>query len=802
MQKSARIVIIGGGAVGCSIAYHLARQGETDVLVLEKSQITHGATWHAAGLIGQLRSKRNLTRMMQNSVALCGRLAKETGQETGWRQVGSLRLASSPDHWQEIKRTATTARSFGFEMELLSAKEARDKFPYMSTDGVLGAAFIPTDGYIDPYSYTMALVAGARQGGVTFEQNVLVEDILVSNNRVTGVQTDKGLIECDILVNAAGLWARQVGALAGVNLPTTVVEHQYCVTDKSKNIPVDLPTLRDPKNLFYLKPEVGGLVIGGWEEGTTHVGRKRLPFEFGRELFGGNFDRFENVILPAAERLPILNELGIQTIINGPIPVSADGEPILGPLPQQENHFVACGFTAGIAGSGGAGELMANWILEGDPGMDIWPFDVRRFGPHHGSSEYLRKRSVEVYSHYYKVHYPNLEMKTARNARCSPLYSTLKNEGACYGSKFGWERPNFFWPTGADRSDTPSFDRSGWSRTVGEEHAAIRNGVAIIDQSSFSKFQVSGPNATSFLQHLAVNDIDKPPGSATYTQLCNDRGGIEADLTIIREQEDIYYIVTGSGFGVRDRHWIESHMPQDGTVNLNDITSAKAVLNLCGPLSREVLEKVSDEDVSHDGFPFLAASPIHIGMAPVLAVRLTYVGELGWELHIPVEYALYVYEMLKKAGQSLGIRDAGYRAIDSLRMEKRYLYWGADIGPDYTPLEAGLGFCVKFNKGDFIGRDALSRQAAQGVSRKLCCFTLDNSAPLYGSEAIYHQGQIVGLTTSGNFGYSVNKSIAFGYLPADICDETSFEIEAYTERFSAYRINGCAYDPRRKKILI
>ncbi len=801
MQDRARIVIIGGGAVGCAIAYQLARRGEKNVLVLEKSQITHGATWHAAGLIGQLRSKRNLTLMMQNSVALCERLAGETGQETGWRQVGSLRLASSTEHWQDIKRTATTARSFGFELELLSAKEAQDKFPYMSTDGVLGAAFIPSDGYIDPYSYTMALVAGARNGGVKFEQGVLVEDILLKNNRVTGVRTDKGLVECDILVNAAGLWARQVGMLAGVALPTTVVEHQYCVTDKSRNIPVDLPTLRDPHNLFYLKPEVGGLVIGGWEEGTAHVGRKRLPFEFGRELFDGNFDRFENVLLPAAERLPILNELGIQTMINGPIPVSADGEPILGPLPQQPNHFVACGFTAGIAGSGGAGEIMANWILDGDPGMDIWAFDVRRFGSHHGSSEYLRKRSVEVYSHYYKVHYPGIEMETARDGRRSPLHATLAAKGACHGSKFGWERPNFFWTESQEQTDHPTFDRSGWDKTVGEEHKTIRESVALIDQSSFSKFQISGSNAATFLQGLAANDMDKAPGTATYTQLCNERGGIEADLTVIREREDRFYVVTGSGFGVRDRHWIESHMPTDGSVNLSDITSAKAVINICGPLSRDVLVQACDDDISNEAFPFLGAREIHVGMAPVLAIRITYVGELGWELHIPTEYTLYVYERLIAAGQSLGIRDAGYRSIDSLRMEKRYLYWGADIGPDYTPYEAGLGFCVKPAKGPFIGRDALAQQKDEGVQRKLCCFTLDNPAPLYGSEAVYLDGEVVGLTTSGNFGYTVNKSIAFGYLPIELATKPEFEIEAYSERFEATRIDGCAYDPKRQKIL-
>ncbi len=799
MKDRSRIVIIGGGALGCAIAYHLADMGESDVVVLEKSQITHGATWHAAGLVGQLRSKRNLTRMMQDSVELCGRLAEETGQETGWRQVGSLRIASSEERWKEIRRAATTARSFDFELQLLDANEALELFPYMSTEGVVGAAFVPSDGYIDPYSYTMALVAGARQKGVSFEEGVTVQGIDTDGRRVTGVRTDKGTVECEILVNAAGLWAQQVGRMAGLEIATSVVEHQYCVTDKSRDIPSDLPTLRDPDKNFYLKPEVGGLVIGGWEDGTRSVGES-LSFDFGRELFDGNFDRFENIIVPAAERIPLLNEVGIQTMINGPIPVSADGEPIMGPVADYDNLFLACGFTAGIAASGGAGLSLARWILNGDPGMDLWTFDARRFGKHHGGSAYLRDRCVEVYAHYYQIHYPGLEMKTARGGRRSPLYEALLANGACYGSKFGWERPNFFWPDGQQHAETTSFDRAGWEETAGREHRAIREGVALIDQSSFSKFEISGPGAFKFLQWLAANDIDKPNGTAIYTQLCNERGGIEADLTIIRRAENDFYVVTGSGFGVRDRHWIETHMPRDGTVILRDITSGTAVINLCGPRAPEVLAKVCDSAVDDAALPFLSAREIRIGYAAVLAVRLTYVGERGWELHIPTEYAQHVYDELRTAGAEFGIIDAGYRAIDSLRMEKRYLYWGADITPDYSPYEAGLGFCVKLDKGDFLGREALVKIRADGVTRKLCVFLLDEPAPLYGSEAIYHNGAVVGVTTSGNYGYSVGKSIAFGYVPVEIAGEGSFEIEAYCERVHASRIDGCAYDPSRAKI--
>ncbi|VAW12394.1 Sarcosine dehydrogenase [hydrothermal vent metagenome] len=799
IPSQARIVIVGAGVIGCAIAYHLARAGARDVLVLEKSRITHGATWHAAGLVGQLRTKRNLTLMMQSSVALMGELGAQTGQETGWRQTGSLRVAASEDRWAELKRTATTARSFGFELELLSASEAQNLFPHMSTDGVAGAAYVPTDGYIDPYSYTMALAAGARANGVTIKEGVQVTALKTAKGRVVAVETDKGPIACETVVNAAGLWARQLGAMAGVDLATGVVEHQYCVTDKSKNFSSELPTFRDPDANFYLKPEVGGFAIGGWEDGAPYVGEKRLPFAFGRELFDGNFDRFENIILPAAERLPVLNEVGIQTLINGPIPVSADGEPLLGPVPGLENFFVACGFTAGIAASGGAGLAMANWILEGDPGMDLWPFDVRRFGPHHGGGRYLADRTPEVYGHYYKIHWPGLEMTTARRLRRSPLYEILKGRGAVYGSKFGWERPNFFHPDSAAQPPQ-SFGREGWEATVAREHRAIRENVALIDQSSFAKFEVSGPGALAFLQRLAANDLDRPPGRVTYTQMCNEKGGIEADLTITRLEEDRFYIVTGSGFGVRDGGWMRRHMPDDGSVTLSEVTSAYAVINLCGPRSREVLGRAADTEVSNAALPFASARWITIGYAPVLAIRITYVGELGWELHIGTEYAAHVYEALRHAGRDFDIADAGYRAIDSLRLEKRYLYWSADIGPDTSPYEAGLEAFVKMDASDFIGSEALGRIAVTGVTRKLCCFTVQNTKALHGGEAIIHQGRTIGATTSGGYGWTAQKGIALGYVPAELAGQQGFEIDAYGVRHRAERIDGCIYDPARAKI--
>jgi sarcosine dehydrogenase len=803
LPSRARVVVIGGGAVGCSIAYHLVKEGEKDVLLLEKSGLTHGATWHAAGLVGQLRSKRNLTRLMQDSVALYGQLTAETGQETEWKPAGSLRLASSEARWSELKRSVSTARSFGFDIHAVTPAEARKMFPLITLDGIVGAVFVPTDGYIDPTGLAMALAKGARAGGAKLVEGVLVTGIETKGRRATRVVTDKGTVECEVVVNAAGMWADRIGAMAGVKVPAVAVEHQYMVTEKSAEIPKGLPTLRDPDKAFYLKPDVSALVIGGWEPNTVPFGRGGVPFEFGRELLPPNFDRFEQIALPAAERLPILEKLGIRTLINGPIPISPDGEPILGLAPELDNMFVACGFTSGIAASGGAGRAIAQWIVHGEPERDLWAFDVRRFGLHHMSGRYRYERAVESYHRYYLIHWPVEELSTGRGGRRSPLYPLLRDRGAVFGSRFGWERPNWFAPAGAEAKDVPSFEgRPSWFEAVAAEHRATRERVTLFDQSSFSKFEIDGPGAFAALQRIAANDLDKPAGTAIYTQLCNDRGGIEADLTFMRMGENSFYVVTGSGFGVRDGGWIRRHLPADGSVSFRDVTSAKAVINICGPRSREVLAKVAEGDVSNAAFPYLGARDLRIGYAPVLAVRITYVGELGWELHVPVEYAAHVYETLRDAGAEFGIADAGYRAIETLRLEKRYLYWGADITPDYTPYEAGLGFAVALDKGDFIGRDALARARAEGPKRRLCVFLLDEPVPVYGGEAIYAaDGRVLGVTSSGGFGHTVGKSIVYGYVPAEDTKATRYEIEAFMRRVPATRIDKAPYDPERKKLL-
>ena len=803
LPSRARVVIIGGGAVGCSIAYHLVKEGEKDVLLLEKSGLTHGATWHAAGLVGQLRSKRNLTRLMQDSVALYGRLSAETGQETEWKAAGSLRLASSEARWSELKRSVSTARSFGFDIHTVGPAEAQKMFPLITLDGVVGAVFVPTDGYVDPTGLTMAMAKGARAGGAKLVEGVLVTGIETKGRRATRVLTDHGEVECEILVNAAGMWADRIGAMAGVKVPAVAVEHQYMVTEKSDQIPKGLPTLRDPDKAFYLKPDVAALVIGGWEPNAVPFGRGGAPFDFGRELLPPNFDRFEQIALPAAERLPILNNLGIRTLINGAIPISPDGEPILGLAPELDNMFVACGFTSGIAASGGAGRAIAQWIVHGEPERDLWAFDIRRFGLHHMSGRYRYERAVESYHRYYLIHWPVEELSTGRGGRRSPLYPLLKAKGAVFGSRFGWERPNWFAAGSTKPVDVPSFEgRPSWFEAVAAEHKATRERVTLFDQSSFSKFEIDGPGAFKALQRIAANDLDKPAGSAIYTQLCNSRGGIEADLTFMRMDENRFYVVTGSGFGVRDGGWIQRHLPADGSVSFRDVTSARAVINIAGPRSRDVLAKVAEGDVSNAGFSYLGARELRIGYAPVLAVRITFVGELGWELHVPVEYAAHLYETLCEAGAEFGISDAGYRSIETLRLEKRYLYWGADITPDYTPYEAGLGFAVALTKGDFIGRDALVRAKAEGPKRRLVALLLDEPVSVYGGEAIFSSdGRVLGVASSGGYGHTIGKSIVYGYVASDDAKAGRYEVEAFMRRVGATRIDKAPYDPERKKLL-
>lgn len=801
---SAKHLIIGGGIIGCSVAYHLARAGEKDVVVLEKASITEGATWHAAGLVGQLRSSRNTTRMLKKSVELYDRLEAETGMAFDWKKVGSLRLAATKDRLLEAKRLATMAQSFDLEMNIITPEEAKELFPYIDTKGLEGAAFIPSDGHVDPASLCQAIAAGARKHGAQIRQGVKVLDFKVVDGRIAEVETDEGTWEAETVTIAAGMWSREVGAKLGLTVPACAVEHQYIVTEPLPNTDSvkGLPTLRDPERLVYYKPDAGGrLVIGGYEEGTLPFGDDGIPGEFVRQLLPDNLDRFGPLAELAAKVTPVINDVGIRSVINGPIPYSADGDFVLGWQPGFDNLMMATGFLYGIAAGGGAGEMIAEWILEGRPSLDLWPLDVRRFSPHHGTKRFMYPRAVEHYEYHYKQRYPGQEYQTARNLRLSPLHDRLDKAGAIFGSKNGWERPLWFAPKGVPQEDQLAFINPGYKKFVAEEHRAVRESVALIDQTSFSKFELVGPGALDLLQKLAACNMDKPIGAVIYAQFCNETGGIEADITITRTGKDCFYLVTGSGFGVHDEDWIRRHMPKDGSVHLIELTSARAVINIVGPKAREVLQAVSENDLSNEAFPFATAQEIIVGMAKVRAARIGYVGELGWELHVPTEFAAHVYDTLWQAGQAHGIRNIGYRAIESLRVEKGYLYWSGDITPDYTPIEAGLGFRVHLkSKGEFLGRDVLEKQKAEGPSQVLCTFVTDQNLPVSGGEPILLNGKTVSLATSAAWGHTVEKTILMGYLPADMASETAFDCVVFGDTHAITRVDGPLYDPENHRL--
>ena len=807
LPQRARIIIIGGGILGCSVAYWLTKYGEQDVVLLEQHHLTDGATWHAAGLVGQLRSSRNTTRMLEQSVEMYRGLEAETGQAVDWHETGSLRLACSPERVLELKRLTTMAKSFGLPMEIMSPDRAQELFPLMSTQDVLAAAFLPTDGYIDPASVTQAIARGARMRGAQIKEQTKVTSVTVDGRRCTTVHTDRGDIECEMVVNAAGMWGMEVGRMAGVRIPATAVEHQYLISGPIEGYtPVELgkmPTMRDPDHLVYYKPDGPGLLIGGYEPDTIAFGTGQgddggIPSPFQRQLFEPNYDRFAQLAELGAKRTPCLETAGIRTLLNGPIPYSADADFVMGRVPELDNYFVATGFLYGIAAGGGAGKMMAEWMLEGRPSLDLWPLDVRRFSFHHTTRHFMDTRMVELYAHHYKLAAPGSEKVTARGIRRSPLQQTLTSQGAVFGSRGGWERPNWFAPEGVEPVDKPSFTEPNWWPHVRAAHLAVREGVGLIDQTSFAKFEITGPGALAAVQSLSVADMDKPVGTVIYTQLCNDRGGIECDLTMTRTAPDSFYVVTGSAFGAHDMGWVRSNSPDDGSVIIRDLTSARAVVNVVGPKSREVLRSVCEDDVSNAAFRYGKAREITIGSAPVLAIRIGYVGELGWELHIPTEYAAHVYELLHEAGQAHGIVDVGYRTIDTMRMEKGYVYWSTDVTPDTTPWEAGLAWRVNLNKGDFLGRDALVAQKEAGVTRQLCTFTLESMAYPVSGEAIMlpdGDGSVVGFTTSANFGHTVGKPIVYGYLPTELADRDDFVIEVYGEPIPAKRHDRPLYDP-------
>lgn len=805
----ARVVIIGGGIIGTSTAYHLAKLGWKDVVLIERNKLTSGSTWHAAGLVGQLRSSANITQLLGESVKLYRTLEQETGLATGWKMNGGLRLACNQERWTEVKRQATTARSFGLEMHLLTPSEAQKLWPLMDVSDVVGAAFLPTDGQANPSDITQSLAKGARNNGAQIFENTEVLSIEVVKGRVKSVETSKGRIACEFVVNCAGQWAAEVGRMVGVTVPLVSVEHQYMVTEPIEGVTANLPTLRDPDRLTYYKEEVGGLVMGGYEPNPIAWAVDGFPKNFEFQLLGSNFDHFEQLMELALGRVPALQKAGIKSLINGPESFTPDGNFILGEAPEVANFFVGAGFNAfGIASGGGAGKVLAEWVAGGQPPYDLWPVDIRRFGRNHRDMEWVRKRTLEAYGKHYTIAWPHEEHKSGRPLRRSPLYDRLKSQGACFGEKQGWERPNWFAQGSEKPEDSHTFGRPNWFDAVKREHLATRESVGIFDQTSFSKFMLTGPDAESALSWICANDVAKPVGSLIYTQMLNAKGGIECDLTLARLSHDAYYIVTGTAFATHDYDWIRRNIPEGSNVQLTDVTSSHAVLSVMGPNARRVIEKLTRDNISNESFPFGRVRNICIAGAPLIALRVTYVGELGWELHMPVEFAVTVYDAIMEAGREFNIVNAGYRTIESMRLEKGYRAWGSDIGPDHSPLEAGLGWAVKFKRNiPFLGRDALEAQRGQKLKKFMCTFTVDDpNIVLLGRETIYRNGERVGWLTGGGFGHTIGKPIGLGYvrqpngLDNDYLKEGKYQLEVATERIDCALHLNSLFDPEMSRI--
>ncbi len=814
LPESAKYVVIGGGIVGCSTAYHLARMGKGEVLLIEQDALTSGSTWHAAGLVGQLRSNANITQLLGYSVALYDRLEAETGQATGWKRNGGLRLACTPERWIEVKRQATTAHSFGLDMQLLSPKEAQDLWPLMQVDDVIGAAFLPTDGQASPSDITQALAKGARQAGARLVEHTGVIGFEVEQGRIRAIKTSRGRVTCEKLVLCCGQWTRQLAAMIGVNVPLVPVQHQYLITEPIPGVTSDLPTLRDPDRLTYYKEEVGGLVMGGYEPNPVPWApvpgaNGGVPADFAHQLLPEDWDHFEPMMELALGRVPALETAGIKQLINGPESFTPDGNFILGEAPEVSGVFVGAGFNAfGIAAGGGAGMALAEWVATGHPPFDLWAVDIRRFGPNHADTGWVRTRTLEAYAKHYTMAWPFEEMASGRPLRRSPLYDRLAAQGAVFGEKLGWERANWFAGPDDVREDHYGFGRQNWFEPVGREHQAARETAALFDQSSFAKFELVGPDAEAALSWLCANDVRKPEGRLTYTQLLNEQGGIECDLTVARLARDRFYITTGTGFATHDRDWISRNIPDAMDVRLTEVTGAWAVLSLFGPQARAILQPLSANDLSDAAFPFAHVREIGIAGCPVRALRVTYVGELGWELHTPVEFATTLFEAISAAGAAHGLALAGYRAIESLRLEKAYRAWGSDIGPDHTPFQAGLGWAVKLKTDiPFLGRDALEAQQRQPLPRRLAGFTVaDPEIVLLGRETLYRNGERCGWLSSAGWGYTIEKSIGLGYVRnAKGVDRSyvldgDYELEVAGERVPAEVFLEPPYDPRNERV--
>ncbi|MDE3177341.1 MAG: GcvT family protein [Pseudomonadota bacterium] len=800
--KRAGVLIIGGGVVGCSVAYHLTRRGVRDVVLLERKRLTCGTTWHAAGLVGQLRATQNLTRLAQYSAQLYAGLEAETGQATGLRQVGSISLATTPARLEELRRGAAMARSFGLAVEEISVARAREMWPLLAADDVIGAVHLPGDGQINPVDVTQALAKGAKLRGARIIEDAKALDLVVERGRVVGVRTSAGDIEAPVVVLAAGLWSRELAARAGVNVPLHAAEHFYIVTEPIPGLPRNLPTLRDPDGCAYFKEDAGKLLVGWFEPKAKPWDDP--PEDFAFDALPPDLDHIEPLMEAAIRRVPALGEAGVQLFFNGPESFTPDDRYLLGETPEARGLFVAAGFNSiGVQSAGGAGMALADWIVDGHPPFDLWDVDIRRMAPFQRNRRYLRARTVEGLGLLYAMHWPFRQPESARGVRRSALHDRLKQAGACFGETAGWERANWFAPPGVKPEYEYSYGRQNWFAHSAAEHRAVREGVGLFDQSSFAKFVVEGPEAEAALGRICANDVAVPVGRVVYTPWLNPRGGIEADVTVTRETETRFLVVTSAASQTRDLAWLKQGLGDARAIAV-DATSGLAVLGLMGPRARETLARLTDADLSNSAFPFATSREIDLGFARARASRITYVGELGWELYLPTEFAAGVYDALVTEGAAFGLKLCGYHAMNSLRMEKAYRHWGHDVTEEDSPDEAGLAFAVKLNKApDFVGRDAALRRHAQGVRRRLAQFVLEDDGPLlFHNEPVFRDGRLVGRIASGMFGHTIGRAIGLGMVDnggeivtPDWLTSGAYEIDVAGRRWPARAHLKPVYDP-------
>jgi len=809
LPEQCEVVVVGGGVIGVSVAYHLAEAGITDVVLLERKELTSGTTWHAAGLVGQLRTSINMTKLARYTSELYRGLEAETGQATGYRQCGSISIAATAERFEELKRSASMAKVFGLEVNVLSVPEIAERYPLIRTDDLFGGIHIPSDGYANAVDITQALAKGAKSRGARIFTETKVEAILREGDQVRGVRTAEGEIRSKYVVICGGMWSRDLAASVEVNLPLHACEHYYVLFESVEGLNPELPVLRDYDACTYYKYDAGKLLVGAFEPSAKPWGMAGISDDFCFDEIAGDFDHFEPVLHDAMKRLPALERAGIQKFFCGPESFTPDVRYHLGEAPELKNCFVAAGLNSiGLQSAGGVGKVTAEWIRDGQAPMDLWSVDVRRNMPFQRNRQYLQSRVSESLGLLYATHFPFRQYETSRGARKSAIHDRLIAAGACHGEAFGWERPNWYAPAGVEPVYEYSYGRQNWFEYSAAEHRAVREGAALFDQSSFAKFRLEGRDATRVLNRVCANDIDVAPGRMVYTQWLNPRGGIEADLTITRLSEHAFMIVGGAETEVRDFYWLKKHIPDDAHCVLTNVTSAMGVISIMGPRSRALLQSLTPDDLSHGGFPFATSRDIEIGFGFVRASRITFVGELGWELYIPTEFVQDVYDRIVAAGTDHGLTHAGYHALNSLRLEKAYRHWSHDITDEDSPLEAGLDFVVKFDKaGGFIGREALFAQREQGLTRRMVQLRLTDPDPLiYHNEPIWRDGELVGHITSGAYGHQLGGAVGLGYVSCqpDAAAESvlsgQYEVEVACERVPAEVSLRPLYDPDNARI--